>query len=528
MMYCIAEAHRRYKQSVFATTSQAAIMQDGAASKLFAIFSCCDKNLQRYAGHLGIYHIVTEHKTSDSVAIAQSMVSIVTEACTEWFGAPFKSEEWKKDNEKVNEKAHENFRKAVSQLVADGAGDEAKARELVSDEIKEDIIQQLPTLNLERIHQYFPNAQVHTIDKAHSGKRMLARLFNGISQLQEVLDMCVRKKWSPAKLIHNSEQFQIQFSELMSDDTLWRHHTLKDLGMSAQKFNSVERPLVRGTLAFHPVCQAMQQIWGIRGASSKEGMFAEQWAQWLEAKHAILHGFMADAATETVKCIRGWEPEDMDMATGYMENAWQLLQTVHALFKEKKVMESLTYGAYMVHQLKKTDICCCFRDSKRKHIYSTHITDELATECLDIVGFWVDMLEAAVRAECPTWELLQAFQCLSLSEKDKEVEKADAEGIPCVEDLDDTANDSVPLYSKHIARLADLVQCDVSLLRGQIQLVKPLARKYHELGDEINQRIAWGKLCTSGSSGQNDATAEPAIQMVTQNQQHNSSCCTTS
>ena len=493
MMYCIAEAHRRYKHSVFATTSQASIMQDGASGKLFARFSCCDNKLQRYGGHLGIYDLVTQHKTADSVAVAQSMVSIVTQACTEWFGAPFKSDEWKKDNEKVNEEARDNFRQAVSQLIADGASDEARARELVSDEIKEDIIQQLPLLNLERIHQYFPKAQVHTIDKAHSGKRMLSRLFSGIPQLLDVLDMCVKKKWSPAKLIHNSDQFQEQFSDLMVGEQIWRHHKLKDLGMSAQKFNSVGRPLVRGTLAFHPVCQAMQQIWGVRGASSKEGKFAEQWAQWLEPKHAILHGFMADAATETVKLIREWEPEDMDMATGYMENAWQLLQTVHVLFKEKKVLEYLTYGAYMIEKLRQTDIVFVFCDGTSKHIYSSDITEELIAECLDTMGFWVDMLEAAVRAECPTWELLQAFQCLSLSEKGKEVEKADAEGIRCVEELDDDATDSAPLYSKHIARLADLVESDVPVLRGEIELVRPLARRYYELGDGINQRSSWGK-----------------------------------
>ena len=52
---------------------------------------------------------------------------------------------------------------------------------------------------------------------------------------------------------------------------------------------------------------------------------------------------MADAATETAKSIREWEPEDKDVAAGYMENAWQLLKTVHVLFKEQKVMESLTW-----------------------------------------------------------------------------------------------------------------------------------------------------------------------------------------
>ena len=94
-MYCLAEAHRRCKQGVFATTSQASIMQDRAAAMLFARLSCCTKDLQRCGGHLGIYDTVTKHKTADSLALAQSMVSIVTDACTEWFGVPFKSEEWK-------------------------------------------------------------------------------------------------------------------------------------------------------------------------------------------------------------------------------------------------------------------------------------------------------------------------------------------------------------------------------------------------------------------------------------------------
>ena len=155
----------------------------------------------------------------------------------------------------MNKKAHDNLRTAVSQLIVDEAGDEAKARELVSDEINEDIIKQLPLLNLERVNQFLPNAQLHSVDKAHSGKRMLARLFTGIPQLQEVLDVCVRKRWSPAKLVHNSKQFQEQFSDSMSGAQLWRHRKLKDLGMSSQKFNSVERPLARGTLAFHAVCQ---------------------------------------------------------------------------------------------------------------------------------------------------------------------------------------------------------------------------------------------------------------------------------
>ena len=91
MMYCLAEAHRRATQCLFATTPQASIMQDGADSKLFARYACCTNQLQRTNGHLGVFNFVAKHKAADSLALAHSMDSIVKEACTEWSGVPFKS-----------------------------------------------------------------------------------------------------------------------------------------------------------------------------------------------------------------------------------------------------------------------------------------------------------------------------------------------------------------------------------------------------------------------------------------------------
>ena len=60
-------------------------------------------------------------------------------------GPPFKSEEWKLAHIKLNEEAHDNFRKAVSELLADEAKDEGKARELVSDEMDEQLIEEFPS-----------------------------------------------------------------------------------------------------------------------------------------------------------------------------------------------------------------------------------------------------------------------------------------------------------------------------------------------------------------------------------------------
>ena len=88
--------------------------------------------------------------------------------------------------------------------------------------------------------------------------------------------MCVRKRWSPAKQIHNSAQIQEQYSEMTHDGKIWRHNQLKDLGVSAQNFNSIAKPLVRGTLSFTAVCAQMERLWELREGSSEEATYARE------------------------------------------------------------------------------------------------------------------------------------------------------------------------------------------------------------------------------------------------------------
>ena len=89
---------------------------------------------------------------------------------------PFKSEEWNLAHIKLNEEAHDNFRKAVSDLLADEAKDEGKARELVPDEMDGQLIEKYPSLNLDSIKKFLPNVALHSTDKPHSCKRMLSNL----------------------------------------------------------------------------------------------------------------------------------------------------------------------------------------------------------------------------------------------------------------------------------------------------------------------------------------------------------------
>ena len=263
--------------------------------------------------------------------------------------------------------------------------------------------------------------------------------------------------------------------------------------MSACKFGSVAKPFVRMCLSFHAACSQMNTIWQHRDTGNEEAVVAVAFAEWLELDHAILLGFMADAAAEGVKLIRDWEPENSDMSN-YIEHSLILVQTVTVLFKERQVLEGSTFGAYMLSELRRRDIVFAFKDGSTKTLSKDDVTEEKINNALDIMCHWVDLLKAAIKSENPNWELIQAFNCLSTSDVGKELQAADSKGIKHTDDLDTTDPDSLPWYSKCIDTLAKFVGSEPGTLRLELEATKPLVAKY--VGDGLDQRDAWGKACS--------------------------------
>ena len=56
------------------------------------------------------------------------------------------------------------------------------------------------------------------------------------------------------------------------------------------------------------------------------------------------------------------------------------------------------------------------------------VTDELVQECLGVMINWVELLRLTIRAECPGWELTQAFQCMSLTKQGAKILDDDEKG----------------------------------------------------------------------------------------------------
>jgi hypothetical protein len=82
MTYCLAEAIRRMKLPILVKAKQAALMHDGADDKLYCRFTVCTPEHTRVTGFLGVDNTVQKHHTADSLALANSLKSIVEGACT--------------------------------------------------------------------------------------------------------------------------------------------------------------------------------------------------------------------------------------------------------------------------------------------------------------------------------------------------------------------------------------------------------------------------------------------------------------
>ena len=104
---------------------------------------------------------------------------------------------------------------------------------MLSDKIDVKLKAQFPQLCLNEIVGLFPNANLHLADKAHSGKRLVSRVFSGIPVMNEVNIRFITSRRSPSKFIHNSEQFHQQYSEQVLGEHIWKDKKLKDLGMSS-------------------------------------------------------------------------------------------------------------------------------------------------------------------------------------------------------------------------------------------------------------------------------------------------------
>ena len=145
----------------------------------------------------------------------------------------------------------------------------------------------------------------------------------------------------------------------------------------------------------------------------------------------------------------------------------------------------------MISELKRRDIVFTFKNGSTKTLSKEDVTEEKINVALEVMCHWVDLLKTSMKSENPNWELIQAFNCLSITHVGAELQAADAKGIQHTDDLDTSDPDSLPWYSKCIKALADFVGAEPGTLRLELEATRPLVKRYVEEG--LAQREAWAK-----------------------------------
>ena len=206
-------------------------------------------------------------------------------------------------------------------------------------------------------------------------------------------------------------------SEIFADEQVasrrWKQKSLASLGMAPHRFNSMEKPVVRGALLGPELLSSAVTLWQLRGPTSREGRIGVEFIKWFSVKKGLINGAMADGGSEALKVTRHLEPESCDTAT-FQESAELFLKSCVVLFSHKK---ALTFGfmAYSIDRLKGNDLFLNLPNGDGKIIQGKkEITTALIDEVLLIMQEWTRLLYLTIRAENPAFEAVQSFRVLAL------------------------------------------------------------------------------------------------------------------
>lgn len=121
------------------------------------------------------------------------------------------------------------------------------------------------------------------------------------------------------------------------------------------------------------------------------------------------------------------------------------------------------------------------------------MTEEMITECMDVMMEWVTLLHRGIRSECPSFELLQSLAVFNLEKYGDDLAKKDAAGVrySATDELDENSTTELNLCLQRLANLAERPD-DVGLLRKQVDSVRPFAKRLYDV-EGLCIRGAWGQ-----------------------------------
>ena len=420
MVWCLAEAHREIKRSMFCSGKgvddddvliSTTLYQDCRKGKLTVRFTAASSRLERRSGHLGTVDLAKDFSL-DSIGIMQGTFFILKSFCVRGLGAPYVENEAKTPKPALDGDLEKMLLPSVETFVSDAASDEIRAGHMLCGQSTR--TQYLPRL---------PGLKVVVRDKPHATRRNISRGWKADACLDKIINMFVLGEGSPTRLIQNSDKFKHIFaSQIHKMDpklsVVKAHGFVKNLGFAPHRFESLQKPLSRIVLFFPAFWATLAQIsWERKGQA--EGKAALAFLEELQTEHRIQAAMLADAGEENLRLTRLVDYEGFPLAE-LPSNVLAFRDRLRQLFSGPSPL-CLRTDCFTQHMVQVLRHEYCFvlpstgRGQNCKQLGGPSLSDDLIQKTLSHMSSWVALTEATLAAEFPCFEIQTAFSIFSIA-----------------------------------------------------------------------------------------------------------------
>ena len=264
-----------------------------------------------------------------------------------------------------------------------------------------------------------PRTLLTVKDKSHAARRLILRPWTADEVIDDILKTIVTGKHSIVQRIRNSPDLTSIFEECvraMGDNPIADSGAL-NLSNALHRFDSVLRPVSRSVLLLDGLIASAVKIMILRkGQIEGQDMpdFLLYVAGEIGQERLLLFGMMTDAAAAVMDFLRFFDTESYDAAL-VRNRVQQLANTLNWAFTEANVVS--TEGSYTHRMLMLLAKSRTVVIKGQAYVIGSPggVPRSVIDNALARLNSFVVLSIAALRAEFPSWEVMQNFSAFDTS-----------------------------------------------------------------------------------------------------------------
>ena len=248
-------------------------------------------------------------------------------------------------------------------------------------------------------------------------------------------------------------------------------HGIKNVSSALHRFDSILEPMGRLVLLLDPIISVAYRIAVLR-AGKQEAKDAIEFLGYIAgtdgSERLLMLAGCADAGDMAMRLLRFFDTEQFDPAA-MTWNIQQFLNKIDWAFNVGNIAShDQAFTCIMKQSLVRTRTLVI---QGRTLCIGGPVTEATISKVLNRLRAWVVLATAAVKAEFPEWEILQAFAALRLDA---------TPGVPDQSSVD-----------RHLSRLSITFKVNCGALKTQYAALIQEARKYKQRTSGVSNLDAW-------------------------------------